>query len=403
MIQLLDHLDNEYLAVIKIPLLNDFFSSILNSGCRSLARRLNSKDGEHFYNDLLSHSENLESSKAIYSIIELANQVRENQKLMSFLETHVKDNQIVTKLHSFLEFKLSLKNHLDRFGDRSQWEMKIEIPTARENPESTIKLLLEYAKNGLTQTEHKLREQEKNRTAKEAFKKTFKEKPFTYLLFKFLFSKCITSLCFREDSRFDRARFKGLNRGLALKLGKILVEKKWLHEVEDLFYLTFDEVRSLTHDSYGMDYWKELVALRKKHLSVFKDVNLPDRIVTNDMYAIQRFFEKNQLSDLQEIKGMACSGGVVEGLCEVVLDLNDVTSLKDKILVAKRTDPSWGYFFVGVKGIVIEKGSMLSHAAIIARELGIPCVINVKDATRIFKSGMKLRVNGDTGVVEKSI
>jgi pyruvate,water dikinase len=129
-------------------------------------------------------------------------------------------------------------------------------------------------------------------------------------------------------------------------------------------------------------------------------VSLPDRIVVNDFTESLKLNQEVHLTNSNAVKGLPCSGGLIEAYCEVVTDLSLAPSLKDKILIADRTDPAWGYFFVGVKGIIIEKGSMLSHAAIISRELGIPCIINVKNATQKFSSGMKLRMNGDTGEIE---
>lgn len=381
-IQLIQKLDNDYLSMIKIPLFNDFFSSILNYQCRKFAKELFPENGEQLYNDLLSNREDLESSKAIYSLIELAEMIRKNPDIEN------------------ADFRRKLAIHFDRFGDRSQWEMKLEVPTARETPETTLKLIREYAEAGLTKEDQRKREKEKSENARKKFNSLVFRKPIKSLLFKFLFSKCTEALAFREDSRFDRVRFKGLSRNLILKLGSIMADKKWINDPEDLFYLTYDEVISLVHDSFGTGYWMELINLRKKHLSQYKNLKLPDRILTNDLVSVKKFGVNSSVSTSGLIKGIPCSGGKVETECEVVLDLNHAPSLNGKILVAERTDPAWGYFFVGVKGIIIEKGSMLSHAAIISRELGIPCIINVKNATQIFKSGMKIRMNGDTGEIE---
>lgn len=393
-ISLIDRLDNDYLAIIKIPLFNDFFSSILNRLCRQLSKAIIPDKGEQLYNDLLSNREELESSKAIYSLIELAEIVQKNPELESYLtQTYKRDPRFKT-------FFDKLQTHFDRFGDRSQWEMKIEVPTARENPETTMKLILEYAKAGLSSEAQRTKEILKSENARKEFDKSTFKKPLLSFIFNRLFNKCTEALSFREDSRFDRVRFKGLSRKLILKLGIQLSDKKWLKDSEDIFYLTFDELRSLNYDSYGTGYWKELVELRKKHLEEFKHLRLPDRILTNDLTSVKKFSLSSEVSLSGAIRGIPCSGGMVETECEVVLDLNNAPSLAGKILVAERTDPAWGYFFVGVKGIIIEKGSMLSHAAIISRELGIPCIINVKNATQLLKSGMKVKMNGDTGEIE---
>lgn len=393
-ISLIDKLDNDYLRIIKTPLFNDFFSSILNRVCRKLALSLIPGKGEQLYNDLLSNREELESSKAIYSLIELSEIVQNDPALESHLSKSFKSDP---RFQSFFD-KLQL--HFDCYGDRSQWEMKIEVPTARENPETTMKLILDYAKAKLSRDSQRKKEFEKSYMARAEFRKLMIKKPFLSFLFWQFFEKCTASLSFREDSRFDRVRFKGLSRKLVLKLGGQLVQKKWLKESEDIFFLTFEEIRSLTYDSYGPSYWQELVQLRKKHLSEYKHLRLQDRILTNDLTSVKKFSVSQASSKSRLISGIPCSGGLVETECEVVLDLNHAPSLAGKILVAERTDPAWGYFFVGVKGIIIEKGSMLSHAAIISRELGIPCIINVKGATEILKSGMKVKMNGDTGEIE---
>ena len=395
-IHALDRIDNDYLAIIKIPLFNDFFSSILNRSCRLLALRLNEEKGEQLYNDLLSHREELESSKAIYSLIHLATMVRENPELAQFLKEHS-----VSTIHSreeFRSFSDALEAHFDRFGDRSQWEMKIEVPTAREIPQTTIKLILEYASADMSEEAQRTREKDKSDNARNELKLSFSKKPLTYLLFKILFAKCTQSLCFREDTRFNRVRFKGVNRRLVLKLGEELVKKKWLVDRDDVFYLTYDEIMSLVHDAYGAAYWKELVVLRKKALKEYEGLILPDRIITNDLVSARKFTDTTVIQSSNTLHGIPCSGGLIEAECEVVTDLNSAPSLQGKILVAQRTDPSWGYFFVGVKGIIIEKGSMLSHAAIISRELGIPCIINVKGATELLR-GKKVKLNGDTGEI----
>lgn len=401
LINLIQESNSRYLSFIKIPLVNDFFSSILNHACRTLAVKMMGPEGESVYNDLLSHQEDLESSKAIYSLIELAEVVSHDSSLKSYLENHKADPLILYKLASpHPSFAQKLKKHFDLYGDRSQWEMKIETPTARENPETTIKLIINYAENKVTVADQRDRERQKSLKARETLKSKQWGHPLKAVLFHLLFKKCTEALCFREDSRFDRVRFKGLSRQMCLGLGALLEKKKVLDEASDIFYLTFDEMLALKHDSYGMDYTKKLVSLRKDQMKNFSELILPDRILVNDVSSVMAFAQKTSHELTNEIQGLPCSGGQVEAECVVVKDLNQAPSLTGKILIAERTDPAWGFFFVGVKGIIIEKGSMLSHAAIISRELGIPCIINVSNATNMFQTGMKLSMNGDTGEIQ---
>jgi phosphoenolpyruvate synthase/pyruvate phosphate dikinase len=391
-----EKIDYRYMKLIKIPLLNDLFSAILNRSCRTLAKSIAGNDGEQIYNDLLSNKEELESSKAVYSLIDLSRLVRSDETLKTYLQKNKDLKNIPSE-----DFKQALQKHFDLYGDRSQWEMKIETPTARENPETTIRLILEYADAGVDKESQRKREKDKFETAKLKLDSYFWKKPFKSILFKFIFKKCTEAIGFREDARFDRVRAKGLSRKVALKLGSLLVSKNWIDDTYDIFYLNYEEILSLNQEAYSEGYFKELITLRKKHLRETASYKLPDRIITNDICHAKAFLQSIDQTSTKSIRGLPCSGGIIEALCEVVHDLNHAPNLKDKILIAQRTDPAWGYFFVGVKGIIIEKGSMLSHSAIISRELGIPCIINVKNATQIFQSGMKIRMNGDNGEIER--
>ena len=102
-----------------------------------------------------------------------------------------------------------------------------------------------------------------------------------------------------------------------------------------------------------------------------------------------------------ERKGTACSSGVVRAKARVIRDPRTEALERGEILVARHTDPGWIAIFVNASAIVVERGSLLSHSAIVARELGIPCVVGVKDATDWVRSGERLEVDGGAGIVRK--
>ena len=104
--------------------------------------------------------------------------------------------------------------------------------------------------------------------------------------------------------------------------------------------------------------------------------------------------------DGEEIGGVPGCPGVAKGIARVITDAHDPTSLAPgDILVAPITDPSWTPLFVPAAGVVVDVGAPLSHAIIVSRELGIPCVVSATDATRRIPDGALIEVNGDTGVV----
>ena len=101
------------------------------------------------------------------------------------------------------------------------------------------------------------------------------------------------------------------------------------------------------------------------------------------------------------LHGTSACGGSFEGAASVIEDVSRIGSMRaGGILVTRQTDPGWAAVFFMVKGLVIERGGMLSHGAIIAREYGIPAVVGVNEATSRIRSGERIRVDGDHGVVE---
>jgi len=106
------------------------------------------------------------------------------------------------------------------------------------------------------------------------------------------------------------------------------------------------------------------------------------------------------VGDGDTLQGMPGCPGVAQGRARVVLDSHDPTALEPgDVLVAPITDPSWTPLFVPAAGVIVDVGAPLSHAIIVSRELGIPCVVSVTDATRRIPDGALVEVNGDTGTV----
>ena len=104
--------------------------------------------------------------------------------------------------------------------------------------------------------------------------------------------------------------------------------------------------------------------------------------------------------DGEAVQGVPGCPGIAKGIARVVTDSHDPTALEPgDILVAPITDPSWTPLFVPAAGVVVDVGAPLSHAIIVSRELGIPCVVSATDATRRIPDGALVEVNGDTGVV----
>jgi phosphoenolpyruvate synthase/pyruvate phosphate dikinase len=102
------------------------------------------------------------------------------------------------------------------------------------------------------------------------------------------------------------------------------------------------------------------------------------------------------------LEGLGASAGIHEGTARVVLDARELVDDFDPgdVLIAPATDPSWAPFFLVAGAVVIDTGSNISHAAVVAREMGIPAVVGVQAASMTIQSGQRLRVDGSAGTVE---
>jgi pyruvate,water dikinase len=102
------------------------------------------------------------------------------------------------------------------------------------------------------------------------------------------------------------------------------------------------------------------------------------------------------------LRGLAASPGVVEGRARVLANEDEMDALQPgEILVVHTTDVGWTPMFLIAAGVVTELGGPLSHAAVVARELGVPSVVNVAGITHVVRTGDRLRIDGDRGVVER--
>jgi len=191
-----------------------------------------------------------------------------------------------------------------------------------------------------------------------------------------------------------RSMLEGLDiaRASARRAGQLLEKEGRLDDPDDVFYLTLEELSG----PWPADA-KELVKLRRQRRAEYQQLELPP-----DWTGMP---EPIPLAELDEgrpdvISGIGVSVGVVEGMARVVEDPDIAEIEPDEILVAPTTNPSWSSIMFVSSGLVVDIGGALSHAAVVARELGLPCVVNTQTGSRVIKTGDRLRVDGKEGTVE---
>jgi rifampicin phosphotransferase len=176
------------------------------------------------------------------------------------------------------------------------------------------------------------------------------------------------------------------------RIGELLASEGTLADPEDVFYLTVNELCGQLPDNAP-----ELAALRRARRAEYQATDLPGSWQGTPT---PRKRGPSSVNANQVITGIGASAGVTEGNVRVVLDPTFDDVQPNEILVTPTTDPSWASIMFLSRALVVDMGGMLSHAAVVARELGIPCVVNTRTGTRQLNTGDRVRVDGRSGTVE---
>ncbi|NPA94423.1 MAG: hypothetical protein GXO58_03235, partial [Thermodesulfobacteria bacterium] len=211
---------------------------------------------------------------------------------------------------------------------------------------------------------------------------------------------------YREQGRLFQSLLFGEIRGVCLEIGKRLVSKGHLASDEDIFFLNMDEIEDLVRGKFQFpETLKELVTLRKRALKRCNETDCPEFFITDEA----EYFKGQMMSQPPDeetcskglLQGTGVSKGRVEARVKIVLDPSSGSCLEPgEILVTKTTDPGWTPLFFIAGGLILERGGMLSHGAIVAREFGIPAVVGISNATNILKNGDTVILDGQAGTVQ---
>jgi len=198
----------------------------------------------------------------------------------------------------------------------------------------------------------------------------------------------------RETGKATLLHSIDVGRAASRRIGEFLVKEGRIDEVDDVAYLTVDE---LVQDD-GRTDWRETIAVRRAKREEYLLIDLPQ--TWEGVPEVTQRAARAAATGAAYLEAIPGSPGVAEGLVRIVRDPM-VDEFEDgEVLVCETTDPSWASLFLAANALVIDVGSPMSHGAIVARELGLPCVINTRTGTRELRTGDRVRVDGTTGRVD---
>ncbi|MBT3337859.1 MAG: hypothetical protein HN855_04285 [Anaerolineae bacterium] len=202
----------------------------------------------------------------------------------------------------------------------------------------------------------------------------------------------------REAPKFFAIQMLGIIREGILESGKSLVAENLLEKEDDLFFLKIEDLEEIAKkESISEEMLEKISEKRALRAREMRRKMLP-RVLLSDGRA---FFEGlRDINNENGIFGDPVSPGMVEGRVRVVLNPHATQLQVGEILVCTGTDPAWTPLFLAAGGLVMEVGGLMTHGSVVAREYGIPAVVGVHEATTRLKTGMIIRVDGSSGVIE---
>ena len=386
------------------PLVNDLYAMIFFGALRGLTQRWTGV--EHLHNDLVCADGCIISAEPAKRMRHLASLAAAAPFFAELLRTaSLADIQAAMPEHA--GFATAYAAYVERFGERCIEELKLETATLADDPLPLLRSVGELALRPPADaaTAHARDAQALKLEAEAAVAEKLKGKPFRRLLLRFVINQARARIRMRENLRFERTRLFGRVRRIFLAMGRRLHEAGRLADPRDVFHLETTEILGFVEGTATSTDLAALAALRKAEY----DANLAgpkpgDRIYTRGAVHVGNDFAPaprtpTEADALDTRKGLGCSPGTARGPARVVLDPRNARIVHGEILVAPRTDPGWILLFPPAAGLVVEHGSMLSHSAIVSRELGLPCVISLAGASTWIATGDIVELDGSTGQV----
>ncbi len=380
-------------------------------------RRAWPEAGAGMRNNLLVGLHGLASHAPVEKLWELAQHVRADAKLAQLfaqpdaatLHTRLSREQM------FAEFRARFHDYLEHWGFRSSGELMLTQASPQEDPTATLALLKTYVTLGSDSPAAMLVKQSAARVAAtEAVCLHLSPRRLVRALpwlsragrFRILLNATQGAIRLRERARMQQARLYVRLRHIVLACGRLLVAAGKLDDPSDAFQLTIDELQDLLAGQAMYPYSvRALVQQRRDAHAQLARMTPPDNFVLAEgaYLASTTDTSRAEVSSASgtQLRGIGACGGTITAAAAVLADASEAAQLREgDIVVTRQTDPGWACVFFLARGLVVERGGMLSHGAIIAREFGIPAVVGVSGATTRIRSGNVLSVNGDHGVVE---
>lgn len=407
-------LERDVLMHWKAPIVNDFLVMIFYGVLRRLMVTWDLDEKGSLQNDLLCGQGDVESTRPMELLLSIASEIKRSGALSERFETCSKDQLGAHFLSGGSALtpeeqsvKSRIEDYIDQYGFRCMNELKLESLSLRDDPGFLFVMLKNYLNADLKKetsdetirihAENHVRERLKSQVVLRIIPR------------KWLFDRVLNltrkGVKFREYQRFARTKMFGLVRSIFKALGKKFHHFKMIDDPGDIFYLTREEVFSLIEGSSVCADCRGIIAARKAEYDTYAD-DLGQRMLTRGIVYRKPFTTGSTddkglgYSEKEDLyKGVSCCPGIVRGTVKVIRDQHGDLTLNGEILVAGKTDPGWVLLYPSASGLLTERGSILSHSAIVAREIGLPAIVGIPGLLDAVQTGDEVEMDAGKGTV----
>jgi pyruvate,water dikinase len=408
-LELHHRLEAELLRHWRTPLVNDFFAMIFFGALGRLTQRWLPDSPPTLVNDLLCGEGGIVSTEPSRRLMDMARRVAAEPALRAAVLEEQDARRLLARLAELpggAVLRADLDAYLERFGDRCMEELKLETITLREDPSFLVHTLRAYVTHGRLDADAAW---QRERAVREAAERTVQSKLHgsRRWAFGFVLARVRLRVRDRENLRFERTRVFGVVRRIFLALGADLARRGAIDTARDVFLLTREELLAASAAAPARSDLRGLVAARRAEFERYaRETPPPDRFESIGPPTGREWLapeSKVQVARAADLHGTGCCPGVVRAPVRVVRDPREARGLEGHILVAERTDPGWTVLFPTVAGLLVQRGSLLSHSAIVAREMGIPCVVGIAGLLDTLTDGEQVEMDGTTGAVRRGV
>lgn len=343
------------------------------------------KEYQSFLSHLLTNIPNIESADILSRLQDLAMMIKQQEpKAADF-----RAEELLAYIKKSAEINAKYQDFLAHHGHRCIKEAEMRNKPWRENEVPLMNYLLSIVKSP--------------KNLEEGDEKLDYRKEFAFIRNPLLKAASISYAKKARQAVVDREYTKSrlivmidMFKTQYARLANLLVANHLLSDTDLIYFLTHEEIGRLIA---GDEKLLPLAIRRRKAYAIQEELSFDDIYIGKPIADV---FDVEQNDGV--MKGVPVSNGECEGVVHVVCSVDDANTLqKGEIMVARFTDIGWSPYYSIINGLITEIGSSLSHGAVVAREYGLPAIVNVKGATKLLKNGDRIKMNASKGtiVIEK--